>query len=162
ASGAGREAIAVLHHEELVTAIAFSLDGQRLLTASHRHARLWDAASGKQVAMLSGHREMVTSAAFSPDGQRVLTASNDGDARLWRVFPSPQELVDDARRRVPRGLSRAERIEEFLDPEPPAWLIDLNKYPYATAAWAKWLEFKRAKENPPLPHTDEWPAWLAA
>jgi Amidohydrolase family/WD domain, G-beta repeat len=46
-------------------------------------ARLWEAATGKQVAILRGHDDAVWSAAFSPDGNRVVTASSDKTARLW-------------------------------------------------------------------------------
>ena len=55
---------------------AFSPDGTRVVTASHDGtARIWDAASGKELALLRGHTNEVASAAFSPDGARVVTAS---------------------------------------------------------------------------------------
>ncbi len=46
-------------------------------------ARLWDAATGKELAVLRGHEGAVWSAQFSPDGKRVVTASGDGTARVW-------------------------------------------------------------------------------
>jgi WD40 repeat protein len=65
---------------------AFSPDGKRVVTASFdKTARLWDAASGKEIAVLKGHTNQVQSAAFSPDGKRVVTASSDNTARLWDV-----------------------------------------------------------------------------
>ena len=65
---------------------AFSEDGKRVVTASNdRTARLWDAATGKEVAVLRGHDAAVKAAAFSPDGERVVTASDDKTARLWDV-----------------------------------------------------------------------------
>ena len=45
--------------------------------------RIWDAATGKEIATLSGHENIVQSAAFSPDGRRIVTASWDRTARIW-------------------------------------------------------------------------------
>ena len=54
---------------------------------AHRHrvntARIWDAATAKEIAVLRGHEDIVWAAAFSPDGTRVVTASRDNTARLW-------------------------------------------------------------------------------
>ena len=58
-----------------------SADRSRIVTASgDKTARIWDAASGKEVAVLRGHGDAVRSAAFSPDGSRVVTASSDKTA----------------------------------------------------------------------------------
>ena len=62
---------------------AFSPDGSRIDTASEdKTARIWDAASTKEIAVL-GHDNYVTSAAFSPDRSRIVTASEDRTARIW-------------------------------------------------------------------------------
>ncbi|HUK08431.1 MAG TPA: WD40 repeat domain-containing protein [Stellaceae bacterium] len=71
-------------HEGDVLSAAFSPDGTRIVTASEDNtARLWDAASGKEIAALRGHENIVRSAVFSPDGTRIVTASDDKTARLW-------------------------------------------------------------------------------
>jgi hypothetical protein len=90
----------------------------------------------------------------------VLTASADKTARIWRIFPTPRDLVDDAKRVVPRCLSRDQKA--FLDAEPRVWCIKMEKYPYDTQAWKDWLKYKRANANPPLADTKEWQPWLAA
>jgi hypothetical protein len=46
-------------------------------------ARLWDAATGKQIRSFEGHTASLWSVAFSPDGRFVLTGSADNTARLW-------------------------------------------------------------------------------
>ena len=59
----------------------------------HRHrlidhtARIWDAATGAEIAALRGHEGRVQSAAFSPDGARIVTAS--GTARPVSGTPPP-------------------------------------------------------------------------
>jgi WD40 repeat protein len=50
----------------------FSPDGRYVLTAAADTARLWDAATGAELAVLP-HQHSINSAVFSPDGQRVLT-----------------------------------------------------------------------------------------
>ena len=75
---------AVLPHEGVVLAVAFSLDGKTVLTGSvDNTARLWDAATGKPAGPPMTHNGAVWTVAFSPDGKAVLTASNDKTARLW-------------------------------------------------------------------------------
>ena len=56
-------------------------------------ARIWDAASGKQIAVLKGHAGPVNSAAFSADGMRVVTASGDNTARIWDAASGKQIAV---------------------------------------------------------------------
>src|SRR5262249_5902644 len=45
-------------------------------------ARVWDIATGKQVARLQ-HRDLVDAVTFSPDGSLVGTGSVDGTVSLW-------------------------------------------------------------------------------
>src|SRR4029450_2375708 len=52
-------------------------------TSYDRTTRIWDAATGEQIALLDGHGHSVTHAAFSRDGSRIVTASVDQTARIW-------------------------------------------------------------------------------
>ena len=81
---ADAQIFAITGHTDRVRSVAFSPDGRRILTASSdRTARIWDAATGREILRLSGHTGDLTSAAFSPDGRRVVTASFDKTARIW-------------------------------------------------------------------------------
>jgi eukaryotic-like serine/threonine-protein kinase len=84
ARAADAQVFAISDHTDTVRSIAFSTDGQRLVTASFdRTARIWDAATGREITLLTGHTDRVNSAAFSPDGRRVVTTSADKTARIW-------------------------------------------------------------------------------
>jgi hypothetical protein len=93
----------------------------------------------------------VTSAAFSPDGQRIVTASSDRTARLWMISATTRDLVAHAKAIVPRCLTTAQLVSFFLPKEPPAWCIEMEKWPYHTRAWKDWLRETGAGRMPPLP-----------
>jgi WD40 repeat protein len=72
-------------------AIAFTPDGTKLITtgpdrpsASGGHElRVWDAATGKQLAGPLTGRGIGLSVAVSADGGRAITGGSDGFARIW-------------------------------------------------------------------------------
>ena len=66
----------------------FNGDGTRILTWSWNDtARLWDAATGKEVMAPLRHQGPVSGAAFNGDESRILTWSYDGTARLVGYIP---------------------------------------------------------------------------
>ena len=78
-------------HEDRVNSAAFSADGKQVVTGSHdRTARIWDVATGKQIARLDGHEDTVLSASYSANGRQVVTASTDKTARIWDVATGKQ------------------------------------------------------------------------
>ncbi len=89
---ANRRAVTTLSggHKGPIWSVAFSEDGQRILTGGGDHvAKLWFAANGRTVDQ-SGrelpvfkHTDEITSVAFSPGGARILTGSRDRTAILW-------------------------------------------------------------------------------
>jgi hypothetical protein len=73
-----------MKHRAGVYSAQFDPDGQRVVTASFDNtARLWDAASAKQIGEPMEAEGNVYSAQFSPDGQRIVTAPQNKTARLW-------------------------------------------------------------------------------
>jgi WD40 repeat protein len=119
-------------HEDAVWWAAFSPDGARVVTASQdRTARIWDAASGREIAILRGHDNWVVHAAFSPDGSRAITASRDKTARVWNGHPpvvGVPDLVTQACQRLLGPLSTLTRDDMELAGYPDnAPLIDICK-----------------------------------
>jgi WD40 repeat protein len=70
-----------------LTAIAFSPRGRFVALASSKEnvARIWEAATGREVRVLTGHTQPVKTLAFSPDGRFLATGSEDKTTRLWDV-----------------------------------------------------------------------------
>lgn len=109
-------------HENWVSSAAFSPDGSRIVTGSwDTTARVWDAATGKELAALRGHDGIVLSAGFSPDGSRVVSGSADKTARVWDVrlaVMATDGLIVEACTWRLRGLSVLTRDEMRLIGEP--------------------------------------------
>ncbi|MFI1811702.1 caspase family protein [Streptomyces sp. NPDC020422] len=82
-------------HPKGRVAMAFSPDGRTLATASTaalgetyaNPVRLWDVATGRNVADLTGHTNGVQDMAFSPDGRTLATGvvGDRGGVWLWDV-----------------------------------------------------------------------------
>ena len=89
--------------------MAFSPDGMRIVSGSDDNTvRLWDAASGAQLAVLRGHEDEVNSVAFSPDGTRIVTGGGDtfinlpGEVKVWDAQKGGKPLLAAAGTRSPR------------------------------------------------------------
>ncbi len=87
-------------HTDWVWRVAFSPDGQRIVTGSKdRTARVWDVATGRELLTLLGHTAEVFGVAFSPDGKRLVTGANKwphpnpGEAKVWDAANGHEVLV---------------------------------------------------------------------
>ena len=70
-------------HTLRVCSVAFSPDGNRIVSASHDGTiRVWDAETGEVVVgpLVEG---FVISVAFSPHGNRIVSVSDDRTIRVW-------------------------------------------------------------------------------
>jgi WD40 repeat protein len=72
-------------HTSLVTSVAFSQDGKRIVSgSSDKTIRVWDAETGEVVVgPLEGHTGFVYSVAISQDGKRIVSGSWDQTIRVW-------------------------------------------------------------------------------
>ncbi|KAL5083827.1 hypothetical protein Trisim1_000871 [Trichoderma cf. simile WF8] len=71
-------------HEDTITSVVCSADGQRLATASRdRTVKIWDYHTGGCLLTLKGHHKTVGSVAFSADCQKVVSSSSDGTVKIW-------------------------------------------------------------------------------
>jgi WD40 repeat protein len=73
-------------HSGAITALAFSPDGARLITAgADRLVKIWDPISGQEILSFKGHRHPVSGLAFSPDGRRLLSSDIGGMLLRWET-----------------------------------------------------------------------------
>ena len=71
-------------HTSRVTAVAWSVRGTRIASASYdKTVRVWDANDGNNLITYQGHWDRVLSVAWSPDGNLLASAGNDGTVQLW-------------------------------------------------------------------------------
>jgi WD40 repeat protein len=69
----------------MVSSVAFSPDGTRVLATDTNTVKLWDAASGRLLRTYAGHAGVVGSVAFLPDAKRLLSGGEDGTVRIWNA-----------------------------------------------------------------------------
>lgn len=72
-------------HQDAVTRVKYSPDGQTLATTSwDKTLKIW-RSDGTLLHTLTGHQDAVWSVNYSPDGKWLISASRDKTAKLWRV-----------------------------------------------------------------------------
>jgi WD40 repeat protein len=82
-------------HRERVNALAFSPDGNHLLTGSDdATARIWNARTGNLERILSADQGVVSAVSYSKDGRRVAISGTAGTVAIWPVAGGPVVLLD--------------------------------------------------------------------
>jgi len=73
-------------HTNVVSSLAFSLDGTFLVSGSEdKTVKLWDVQTGGAIKTFGGHSSTISSVSISPDRALIVSGSHDGTIRLWDV-----------------------------------------------------------------------------
>jgi WD40 repeat protein len=71
-------------HQQPISAIAFSPDGQQLVSCSFdKTIKLWDVHSGRCLKTLLGHRNRIWTIAVHPNGRQIATGGDDNHTKIW-------------------------------------------------------------------------------
>jgi WD40 repeat protein len=81
--GTGIQRLALQGSLGLPTGLAFSPSGTLSSVARDSYLRLWDGASGRELAKLAGHESPIDAVASSPNGAFVATAGEETRIMLW-------------------------------------------------------------------------------
>lgn len=80
----GKPLVRLNGHEADISALEFSADGQKVITASYdATARVWDTRTGRTTTTLRGHEDRVLGARLSHDARIAVTWSEDRTTRVW-------------------------------------------------------------------------------
>lgn len=137
-------------HDGPVNSAVFSRDGRLAITASSdRTARVWDAATGSQLALLGPHSERVFTAIFDADAKRAFTG--DGPRiRVWDVQQA-KELssweVSVAAPGLGAGVSRLALSRDGI------WLASVSDF-YANVFDAATGQRLQSIKTPEMLHSD--------
>ncbi len=68
-----------------IVSLAFSPDGNQLISGSLNTAYILSVHTQKTLHILKGHTDPIYAVAFSPDGTLAVTGSNDDSLKLWHA-----------------------------------------------------------------------------
>lgn len=136
-----------IHKDGKSYSVAYSPDGQYVLSSRYSRIKLWDVSEGQQMRTFNGHTEDVTTVAFSSDGEFVVSGSLDGNVKLWETS-SGKELhtftghlnavwsvafSQDGEQILSASGDGTTRIWDIENGQEVASFIDLPNKEYATA-----------------------------
>jgi WD40 repeat protein len=114
---ARKEVMCLKGHNAVVNTVAFTPDGQRILSGSNdQTVRLWDAATGKLLHTFTGHTSGVRKVVVCPDGRRALSGSYDHTLRIWDLTNLDRQTDREAKlSAVLQGTVQPANVSELMD-----------------------------------------------
>ncbi len=74
-------------HQDVVNAVAWSLDGKRIASGSgDKTVQVWDAVDGGHVFTYQGHSSWVNAVVWSSDDKRIASGSGDSTVQVWNAM----------------------------------------------------------------------------
>ena len=94
----GYVAFSLKGHRHQVNTLAFSHDGQRLVSSSFDSVRVWSMATGSELATIRGRRQehvilLPSCATFSPDGKLIAGSMASRYLRIWDASTGKLQAV---------------------------------------------------------------------
>ena len=84
--GEAKPAQTIEAHADNVLILAISKDGKQIASGGADNlAKVWDAATFKEIAKIEGHVGHITALGFSTDGKWLATGSADKDLKVWDI-----------------------------------------------------------------------------
>ncbi|KAG2343333.1 WD40 repeat-like protein [Suillus weaverae] len=77
--------LATLKHGMIVESLAWTSDGEKLISGSSGPIRIFDTATWQEIAILKGHTDYVRAISLSQNNRLLASASGDKTARLWNL-----------------------------------------------------------------------------
>jgi WD40 repeat protein len=132
----GAEPQRLAGHTADITALAFTRDGARLLSASEDGTiKVWDTAAGQEMLTLRGHTGPVHDLSLSHDDAHLATAGGldrePGEVLLWNAAPLPTGVDLPI---VEYATESTTRQRAVIDDPQPVVLSELGGIP-AGVAW---------------------------
>ena len=152
----GETVLVLKGHIMPVNSVAFSPDGQQIVTGSGRdgmsfgngEVKVWDVQTGREILAMNGDENGVDSVTFSPDGRRIITASGDL-VKVWFSDPKDWSVAINDTNQANIHLSLAEV------------LVSAKKYEEAAVEYRAALQLQPALGNANFWGSLGWYEYLA-